>query len=87
MNDVSFSANEIAIIAALLGTLTMPLGVLFWSLRSSYLDRIADAREALTESRRRNDDLRPSIEKMADILRSQTAMLERLIEVRERTAR
>ena len=83
MSDVSFSGGEIAVITALLGTLTAPLVVLFWSLRGAYLDRIADAREALIESRRRNDDLRPAIEKLAESAREQSVLIRQLIERRE----
>ena len=84
MGDISFSASEVALVAAMLGFLSVPVSVLYYSLRSSYLDRIADHREAWVEARRRNDELRPAIEKLTDVVRSQSALLERLVEPRER---
>ncbi len=83
MNDVSFSASEIALITAMLGTMTLPLAIIVPWLRSSYLDRLADIREALLESRRRNDDLRPAIERLTEASRAQTALIERMIDRRE----
>ena len=80
---VAFSAEELALIAALLTALSTPLAILFWALRGSYIDRISDYREALTESRRRNDDLRPAVEKLTESVRDQTLLIRQLIERRE----
>ncbi len=84
MSDISFSASEVAIITTMLGFVCIPVSVLYFSLRSSYLDRIADYREAWVDARRRNDELRPAIEKLTEIVRSQSALLERLVKPRER---
>ncbi len=83
MNDVSFTAPEVALITVLLAALATPLSVLFYALRGSYLDRITDAHEALTESRRRNDELRPSIEKLSDSVREQSVLIRQLLDRRE----
>ena len=83
MNDVSFSPAEIGLITALLAALSTPVAILYFSLRSSYLARIADHREALIESRRRNDELRPALEKQTDAIREQSALIRDLISRRE----
>lgn len=83
MNEISFSPVEIGVITALLTAMATPLAVLFLALRTSYLDRIGDAREALIESRRRNDDLRPSIEKLTESVREQSVLIRQLLDRRE----
>lgn len=80
MSDVSFTAVELALITGLLGGLTAPLAILFHTLRGSYLDRVADLREQIVESRRRNDELRPAIERMSEVIREQTSVLKLLLD-------
>jgi Mg2+/Co2+ transporter CorB len=83
VGDVSFTPAEIAVISALLTALCTPLAILFTALRGSYLDRIKERGEALTEAQKRMDEFRPAIEHLTEAVREQSRLIERMVDRRE----
>ncbi len=83
MSGIALSSEEVALIMGLLAALVTPIGVLFWALRASYLDRIADAHRTIIRVDTTSTELRPAIERLTEVVRQQTALIERFVDRRE----
>lgn len=79
-SDISFSAAEIALIVALLGAVTTPLGILFWRYDASLKAQVTQAEKNADDKVKREREL---TDQMLPAVRENTETLKRWMEIQQ----